>query len=797
MQHNEISGGQFFNAVVQGRDVVIESPREITPALGGLPDRSVAFAGRDDVLRDVLGALDPEAGGVLVQAVSGLAGVGKSELVKQVAHVALGNPGWFPGGVLFADLSGQDPTRRLEPGQVLEGFLRSLAVPPANIPPDVQDRIRLYTSVLAAYAAQDKRLLVVLDNAADAAHVRPLLPTDGSTRALVTSRRRMGGLAARLVDLDVLTPEASVGVLRDALRLARGRGDRRVDDHSRDAATVAHLCGHLPLALRIAAALLADDPAWSLAEMAVALEDERARLDELSYEDRAVRAAFDLSYDRLDARHAQVFRLLAVNPGPEVSTPAAARLSDVDERTARRIATELARAHLIEHGTASGRWRMHDLVRIYAAEQGERNAEADDRGAALDRLLGYYLTTTQAATRVSSGDGEAGPFATREDAMSWLEAERPNLTAAVHAAGHRPEAVVALALAVDDYLGLRHRYPEWIAVADAAVTAARRSGDRLGEGRALDSLATALCEINAVDEAIEIAREAVAVLRAANFQEEESHAWSTLSFAFAAARRFGEATDAMHRSAMVFFEDADSSAKASRVSTDEGTLLDTMRKFDTAFKTYAEAMAAARESTDPKAAQRAGEELTFALTGERSPDRADEVLARRMLDVEAVNFDPGLRAAALHYRAQSLARQGRLAEAVGAFDDAVSAMRHADGFDGLALALTDRAFLMRSAGRSGEAVADLAEAAELFYDTSDLLRSGLARNSLGTVLTGLGRHEEAIEAFRAALDAFEQSSHRLGRTNRRATLNNLAIALDRAGRPDEATETRHQAATGT
>ncbi|XVS67775.1 tetratricopeptide repeat protein [Actinosynnema sp. CA-299493] len=797
MQHNEISGGLFLNAVVQGRKIVIKFPQKITPALGGLPDRSAAFAGRDDVLRDVLAALDPAAEEVLVQAVSGLAGVGKSELVKQVAHAALGNAGWFPGGVLFADLSGQDPIRRLEPGQVLEGFLRSLAIPPAHIPPDVQDRTRLYTSVLAAYAAQDRRLLVVLDNAADAAHVRPLLPTDGSTRALVTSRRRMGGLDARLVDLDVLTPAASVDVLRDVLRLARGQGDRRVDDHPRDATTVAHLCGHLPLALRIAAALLADDPAWSLAEMAVALEDERARLDELSNEDRAVRAAFDLSYDRLDARHARMFRLLAVNPGPEVSTPTAARLADVDERTARRIATELARAHLIEHGTASGRWRMHDLVRIYAVEQGERNAEADDRGAALDRLLDHYLTTTQAATRASSGDDEAGPFASREDATSWLDVERPNLTAAVHAADHRPEAVVALALAVDDYLGLRHRYPEWIAVADAAVTAARGSGDRLGEGRALESLANALCGIHAVDQAIETAREAIAVLRAANRPEEESGAWSTLSFAYAAARRFNEATDAMHRSAMVFFEDADSSAKASRVSTDEGTLLDTMRKFDTAFETYAEATAAARESADPKAAQRAGEELTFALTGERSADRADEAIAEQMLDSEAVNSDPGLRAAALHYRAQALARQGRLAEAVDAFDDAVSAVRHVDRSDGLALALTDRAFLLRSAGRYDEALSDLDEGAELFHDTGDLLRSGLARNSLGTVLTGIGRHEEAIEAFRAALDAFDQSPHRLARTNRRATLNNLAIALDRAGRPDEATETRHQAETGT
>ena len=255
--------------------------------------------------------------------------------------------------MLFVDLFGYDPARKLDPGQALEGFLHALAIPGEHIPPHTQDRARLYASVLAAYAREGRRILVVIDNAATHEQAKPLLPAEPASAAIVTSRDTLGLLGARLLDLDTLAPGDAADMLDRVLRVSRP-GDARVTDHPADAARIARLCGGLPLALRIVAALLSENPDRPLAEMATDLDDERTRLDELSYADTAVRAAFDLSYRRLDSDRARLFRLLTINPGPEISTEAAAVLADVDQPSARRGLEALARAHLIDHGSSYG-----------------------------------------------------------------------------------------------------------------------------------------------------------------------------------------------------------------------------------------------------------------------------------------------------------------------------------------------------------------------------------------------------------------------------------------------------------
>jgi len=379
---NTISGGIFFSAVIQSRDITVQLPPEISPALSGLPSGTQAFTGRDTdlcVLLDILapfaagGDGDFEAPGAsppsMVVAVGGLAGIGKTELAIQAARATL-DRGWFPGGVLFVDLFGYDPVRSLDPGQALEGFLRALAIPDEHIPPQTQDRARLYASVLAAYAREGRRILVVIDNAATQEQAKPLLPAGPAGVTIVTSRDILGMLGAQLLDLDILPPENAVHMLDRALRVARP-SDTRVTDYPGVAARIAQLCGGLPLALQIIAALLSENPHRPLAEMATDLDDERTRLDELSYADTAVRAAFELSYQRLDRDHARLFRLLTINPGPEISTQATAALADVDLRAARRGLEALARAHLIDRGSNYGRWRMHDLLRLYARQLSE------------------------------------------------------------------------------------------------------------------------------------------------------------------------------------------------------------------------------------------------------------------------------------------------------------------------------------------------------------------------------------------------------------------------------------------
>ncbi|MFE6918454.1 tetratricopeptide repeat protein, partial [Streptomyces rubiginosohelvolus] len=388
---NQISGGVFFHAVIQGRDITVQLPPQTTSALYGLPPVSSAFTGREEQVEELLGTV---AGGrpqqaVLVAAVAGLAGIGKTELVVQTASRALKQPGWFPGGVLFVDMFGYDQERWLAPERALGGLLRALGVQNAQIPSDLQDLSRLYRSALAALAQAGSRVLVVIDNASSADQVRPLLPTDGITAALVTSRDTLD-LDARLYDLGTLSESASVDLLNRVLREARGPGDTRVHDEPEEAAALAQLCGGLPLALRIAASLLIDYPTRPLSSVTRALSVEQSRLHRLRRKDRAVRAAFELSYRRLPSAHQRLFRLLSLNRGPDISTAAALHLSDLDDYGTEELLQDLARCHLIEPGITWGRWRLHDLVRLYASELGSQQANVDRRDAVQDRLHRHY-----------------------------------------------------------------------------------------------------------------------------------------------------------------------------------------------------------------------------------------------------------------------------------------------------------------------------------------------------------------------------------------------------------------------
>ena len=193
------------------------------------------------------------------------------------------------------------------------------------------------------------------------------MPAEPTNAAIVTSRDTLALLGARLLDLNTLTPDNAAHMLNLSLRTAQP-SDTRVADHPGDAVRIAQLCGGLPQALWIIAALLSENPGRPLTEMAADLDDERTRLDELSYADATVRAAFGLSYQRLEPDHARLFRLLTINPGPGISTQATAALADVDRPAARRRLEALARAHLIDHGSSYGQWRMHDLLRLYARQ---------------------------------------------------------------------------------------------------------------------------------------------------------------------------------------------------------------------------------------------------------------------------------------------------------------------------------------------------------------------------------------------------------------------------------------------
>ncbi|MGB3438018.1 MAG: BTAD domain-containing putative transcriptional regulator, partial [Actinophytocola sp.] len=401
-----------------------------------------------------LAALDTLADGrgPVVTAVTGPAGIGKTAFVRHWAGRAKDQ---FPDGRLYADLKGYGQDEPAAPGTVLTTFLRALGVPAHAVPADVDSRAALYRSRLA-----DGRVLVVLDNARDADQVRPLLPGPSRCVVVVTSRDDLRGLTAthgaHLLRLPVLEPAAAVALLGGT---------------NPDVEELAALCGHLPLALRIAARKLAARTPVSALVAALRSGD----LDEFAHRRAAVRAAFDASYRALPEAARHVFPLLGLTPGREFTAPAVAALAGLPVAAAEAVLDRLAAAHMVE-SRGGGRFTCHDLMRRYALEL------APDDPAARRRLADHYLATVRhAAALVSPGMALAPcapvpttvvPFADHAAALTWLDAERANLIAV---GGWR------VVDALRAYLAMRTPRADWASAARAGLAAAVAEGSVIGE----------------------------------------------------------------------------------------------------------------------------------------------------------------------------------------------------------------------------------------------------------------------------------------------------------------------------
>ena len=545
----------------------VAPPIALQPSAGlaQLPPQAAGFTGREKELGVLAALLDPAGATepVVVSAVAGLAGVGKTTLAVEAGHAAV-QQGWFSGGVLFMDLHGYDEVP-VEPGQALDALLRALGVSAEHIPSGTEERAGLYRSVLAQIPGP---VLVIADNASSEAQVRPLLPGTRPHKVLVTSRHTLAGLGARLIDVTVLDEQAAVSLLEAALRAARPE-DHRISGDREAAGWLARMCAGLPLALQITAALLTADPALSAKELAGELSDEEQRLGALRYDDGSgtaapsVAAAFELSFQRLDGTSARVFRLLPVNPGPDASTAAAAVLADLPVSQARTVLAGLARAHLAEAAPgASGRWRLHDLLRLYAQRLSDQNAQADGREQAIERLLVYWLDMAEAASahlRRAHDTKEAGGFVDRDDALAWLDGEQANLMSAVRmaATSGRDQAAMRLAFRLAEYFSWRRRFDDCLAVTAMGLGAAQRLGDRNNEAVALNNLGAALREARRFEEAITACQDAAEVSRQAGDRPGEAVALNNLGAALREARRFEEAITAYREARRIFRETGD------------------------------------------------------------------------------------------------------------------------------------------------------------------------------------------------------------------------------------------------
>jgi DNA-binding SARP family transcriptional activator/tetratricopeptide (TPR) repeat protein len=458
------------------------------PVPAQLPLDAHGFAGRHDELRMLHALLSPApsagpAESVPVAIVSGTAGTGKTALAVRFAHQVAKR---FPGGQLYINLRGLDPgAPPMEPGEALRFFLDALGVPPHRIPACTDERAALYRSHL-----DGKRILIVLDNAADAAQVRPLLPGSPGCLVVVTSRKQMAGLVAAegaaLVVLDVLSRSEAHEML------ARRLGQDRVASEPEAADEIVEACARLPLALSIAVGRAAAKPKRPLSALAAELRDARVRLDALEADDAVtdVRAVLSWSYDQLGRIAARMFRLLGLHPGPDISLPAAASLAGIPRAEAGTALRELARTHLItEH--LPGRFTFNDLLRVYAADQAERINSEQERGTAVRRVLDHYLHTAMAASQRFSPFRSPlrlpppqpgvlpADMADRDQAMAWFDAEVPVLLALIGYAEANGFDSYAWQIpwALGPFFHRRGRWRDYVASQQTALAAARRLGD--------------------------------------------------------------------------------------------------------------------------------------------------------------------------------------------------------------------------------------------------------------------------------------------------------------------------------
>ncbi|KAB1139434.1 tetratricopeptide repeat protein [Streptomyces luteolifulvus] len=484
--HSDGIGAGPVSAAAQPADTATVRPAQLPADLPVFTGRSKELEG----LRMLLPTAGGAASSVVISAIGGMAGVGKTTLAVHWAHQVAER---FPDGQLYVNLRGFHPSDSvMGTAEAIRSFLDALGVPSHRLPAGLETQAALYRSLLA-----DRRMLILLDNAHDTEHVRPLLPGAPGCLVIVTSRNQLCGLVAgdgaHFVTLDLLSEAEALAFLRRRL------GAERVRREPAAAAEIVSACGNLPLALAIVSARAAVNPAFTLASVAAELRESRGSLDAFSAEAPVAdaRTAFSWSYNLLSPEAARIFRLLALHPGPDYSLAAMASLAGQRPGQTRPLLAELARAHLIFE-VVPGRFGCHELLRTYAAELGQARNASDEPGPARRRMLDHYLHSTHAAERILAPSREhlepkphaaevtVLPFADQAQAAAWLDVNRPVLLAVIeqgtrHGSG---EHSWQLAATLERYLDRSGRWQEQAAAQTTAMTAAQCLGDIRGQAYA-------------------------------------------------------------------------------------------------------------------------------------------------------------------------------------------------------------------------------------------------------------------------------------------------------------------------
>jgi tetratricopeptide (TPR) repeat protein len=653
-------------------DTVPQAGRPPTPAQ--LPPGVGHFTGRDAELERLRALLDESGPAPAIAVIAGTAGVGKTALA---VHWAQEIRDRFPDGQLYVNLRGFDPSgTAMNPAEAIRGFLDAYGVPPQQVPVSLAAQAALYRSLVAG-----RRVLIVLDNAADAEQVRPLLPGASGCLVLVTSRNQLSGLVAAEGAVPV-----AVGLPSDEESrrlLARRLGPARAAAEPEAVDRIVSLCARLPLALTIVAARAATHPDFPLDALAGELREARGRLDAFDGEDRAtdVRAVFSWSYQRLTEPASRLFRLLGLHPGPDIAAPAAASLAGVPLPEVRPSLTELARAHLVTE-RVPGRFAFHDLLRAYAAEQALAVDPEPDRGAAGHRVVNHYLHTAAAADRLLNPYRDRITIAARlpgvtvieladaPAALAWFTAEHPVLLAVVQqaaGAGH-DESVWQLAWVLATYLDRRGHFRDHVASQRAALAAARRLPERRGEAYAHRGLARALTWLGGYDEAYEHYERAMRLFDELNDPLGQAHTSRNVAWALDRQGRHADALAQAERALRLFDAAGDRAGRATALNA-VGWFHAHLGDHERAATCCEEALAGCQELGDREGEAAAWDSLGYVYHQLGQRDRATACY-RRAVDLHRALGDR-------YYEAYTLLRLGDTHRALGDRTAAQGAWRDA------------------------------------------------------------------------------------------------------------------------
>jgi tetratricopeptide (TPR) repeat protein len=729
----------------------------------------------------------------MIAAVSGTAGVGKTALVVRWAHRVQDA---FPDGQLYVNLRGYDPGQPVPAADALAGFLQALGVPNADIPLGEAARAARYRSLLAG-----RRLLVVLDNAASGEQVRPLLPGSGPVMVVVTSRDSLAGLVARdgahRLGLDLLPPAEAVALLYSLIG-AQAEADPR------SAERLAGQCARLPLALRVAAELAAARPDTPLAALAAELATEADRLEllEAGGDPRsAVAGVFSWSYRHLSEDAARMFRLLGLHPAQDWDPYAAAALTNTSLAQARRLLGVLARAHLIQPASA-GRHQMHDLLCAYAARQATAHDTGQARQDALTRLFDYYLAGSSASMEcLEPADPYRRPappparslapeFRDRPAALGWLDAElRTVVSVTAHTARHGwPSHTIRLADTLMGYVCFGHA-TEGLTINLHALDAARGSGDRAAQSKALFTLGYLHGQQGRYEQAVDCHQQALALASDVGSVYLQSWALMGIGLAYSDQGRLWESVPYYEQASALAREQGDKSWDEAQIGSNLSYTYIQLGRYQQAEQLLRGHLRLFRERGDMSALAYALNSLGSACAEQGRYQEAADYLREALATAREVG-DRRAEAYALTILGRVCHRQGRYDQAAECHQQALALCRETGSRDGEVDALNGAGQTLLATGQPDQARACHATALTLSRQTGFRDWQAYALTGLGDVSHRQGQHAQAAEYHRQALALFQEIGSRGGEAE---ALNGAGEALLATGQPAQA-RTRHTAA---